>query len=531
MTLSRSADGSPRSRWRGFRSAHANSTDGAGHARVAEAGKTRLSTHYLRYSTGSALVMLAGFVSFPILTRLLDNTQYGILGYYDTWVLIAVAIGKLGAQHTVLRFYPHGEDGERWHAFVTNLFYLPLAMSMCLWAAVAAGLLGYDLLSGARQSPMLWLALLMAPMAIVGSMGEMVMRAGERSRMVMYNRVGWRWLELSMTLGAVLLLQHTALAAYGGRVAAAFVAVAFYVRWIARHLPFVRDSVDLGQLRDGMAYGLPMIANELIMVALVAADRLLIKHLMGDFAPLGVYTIGASLAMQVNVFLGITMFEAFAPMANRLYDTEGAAAVCALKARMLLPMTYAAAGIALLLGLFGTDAIIALSGASKAGSGPVFAAMGVVYALQPVLMVAGYGLLLQKRSGKVMALMLVTLGVNVALNLLLIPRLGVMGSVYATAMTAALLAFAHCVLVPRDLLQLPALRTVLSAGTAAALCAAAVWATDLYGARAGWMRLTLGGASVATLYLLLVLTFDSNLRALARAATTRLLVRFTPATA
>jgi O-antigen/teichoic acid export membrane protein len=30
------------------------------------------------------LVLIAGFVSFPVLTRLLDNHQYGILGYYDT---------------------------------------------------------------------------------------------------------------------------------------------------------------------------------------------------------------------------------------------------------------------------------------------------------------------------------------------------------------------------------------------------------------------------------------------------------------
>ena len=51
-----------------------------------------IGKHYLRYSSANILVLLAGLVSFPIMTRLLDNTQYGILGYYDTWVLMAVAI-------------------------------------------------------------------------------------------------------------------------------------------------------------------------------------------------------------------------------------------------------------------------------------------------------------------------------------------------------------------------------------------------------------------------------------------------------
>ena len=74
------------------------------------AKKPGFATHYLRYSTGNVLVILAGLVSFPILTRLLDNTQYGILNYYDSWVLMAVAFGKLGAQHAIMRFYPHGGD-------------------------------------------------------------------------------------------------------------------------------------------------------------------------------------------------------------------------------------------------------------------------------------------------------------------------------------------------------------------------------------------------------------------------------------
>ena len=63
---------------------------------------TSVGTHYLRYSSANIAVLLAGFVSFPILTRLLDNTQYGILGYYETWIALSVAVLKFGAQHEFL---------------------------------------------------------------------------------------------------------------------------------------------------------------------------------------------------------------------------------------------------------------------------------------------------------------------------------------------------------------------------------------------------------------------------------------------
>ena len=38
-------------------------------------GKLGIAGHYLRYSAGNLSTMVAGLVSFPILTRLLDNTQ------------------------------------------------------------------------------------------------------------------------------------------------------------------------------------------------------------------------------------------------------------------------------------------------------------------------------------------------------------------------------------------------------------------------------------------------------------------------
>jgi len=481
------------------------------------ANKQGIATHYLRYSTGSALVIMAGLVSFPVLTRLLDNTQYGILGYYDTWLLMAVAIGKLGAQHAIMRFYPHGGDAQRLRAFSTNLFYLPLAISLGLWAAVGLGVIVIDLATGARQSGVFWLVAAAAPLMVFASLVETVLRVTENSRLVTFTRVGWRWLELVLMLGAVVLLQHSAFAAYGGKLAAAVLVIVFYARWMRDNLGFSRSALDPASLREGLVYGLPLVANEIVAVALVTLDRLMIKGIMGDFAAVGIYSIGASLAMQVNVFMNLAVFEAFTPMANRLYMTEGAAAVRALKARVLLPMTYAAVGIAALLWCFGTDVIIALSGSAKAASGPVFAMVGMVYALQPVLLVAGYGLLLEKRTVKVLSLMCGSLAVNATLNLLWIPTYGVMGAVYATAVSSAALAIAHCAWVPRELMKLPDLRTVTSAVAIALACVAAVWASDLFGLTQGWPRLLVGGSAMGALYALGALLLDARLRAMVAA--------------
>ena len=328
-----------------------------------------LARHYLRYSTANVLVLMAGLVSFPLLTRLLDNTQYGILGYYETWVLMAVAVAKLGAQHSIQRFYPHGGDEERLRSFGTNLFYLPLLGSLVLWAFVGAVAIVHGQVTGEGHSPVFWMALVMTPMLVYSSLVETVLRVTEQSRTVMVTRVATRWLQLALMLGAVLALQHTAAAAYGGKLVAVVFGMAFYVWWARRNLRFARKAVDAGEIRQSFTYGMPLVATEILAVALVSIDRIMLKSLSGDFAVVGIYSVGAALAMQVHMFMNLTVFESFTPAANRVYVTEGNAAVRALKRTMLMPMTYAAVGVALLLWCLGTDLIIALSGVGQGGVG------------------------------------------------------------------------------------------------------------------------------------------------------------------
>lgn len=470
------------------------------------------TTHLLRYSTGNALAIAAGLVSFPILTRLLDNTQYGILNYYDSWVLMAVAVGKLGAQHAIMRFYPHGGDADSLRAFSTNLFFLPLGISFVLWLLVGAGIVIGDLATGAKQSPVFWMAVASAPLMVFASLVETVLRITEKSGLVMLSRVGWRWLEVFAMVGAVLVLHHSAVAAYGGKLAAAALVIVFYFGWMRRNLSFSRAAVDRTSLRDGLAYGFPLVANEIVAVAFVLLDRVMIKGIIGNFEAVGIYSIGAALAMQVNMFTNITVFEAFTPMANRLFTMDGPAAVRALKQRVLLPLTYALVGIAALLWCFGADAVIALSGHAKSASGPVFAMVGAVYALMPVLLVSGYGLLLEKRTLKVLALTSGSLVVNTVLNLWLIPTHGVMGAVYATAASSAVYAVATCAWVPRELLQLPQPRVLATALAVALACIALVSSSGAFGLAAGWPRLVVGGGAMGVAYVLAVLAIDARLR-------------------
>ena len=477
--------------------------------------KVGVAVHYLRYSSASVLVMLAGLVSFPLLTRLLDNTQYGILGYYETWLMIGVAVAKLGAQHAILRFYPYGDEAGGLPGFATNLFALPLALSCAIWAAGITVFACLDWFGGHAFSPVLWMAVMMVPLQVFVSLVQMMLRAGEHSGLLSVTRVSWRWLELVSMVGAVVLLERTAVAAYGGKMLAAGLVVLFYIHWVRRNLVFSRQ-LDWPRMGTAFRYGMPLVLNEIATVLLISIGRLMLKGMTGEFAAVGIFTIGYSLALQVSMLMSAALSESFIPVANRSWETGGAAAVRTLKARILFPMTYVSIGIAAAIACVGSEAVQAISGADKAASGPVFAWIGALYALYPLLEIGGYGLLLHKRSTTVLWLTAGATTLGVLLNLWLIPAHGYMGATWAAVGSFAVLGLVLYGFCPRALRHRPDGRALATALGAAAVFVLAVEAGGVSALASPWARLFAAGGLWLLLYVAPVLVLDRRLLGLVR---------------
>lgn len=479
---------------------------------VAPVRRPGIATHYLRYSMSNGLVMLAGFISFPILTRLLDNTQFGILRYYDTFMLLGVALIKLGTPHAIVRFYPYDGDAQRMRAFGTNMVLLPLLLSAVVWALVVGGLSLWSGIDGVAYPPILWCAVLMIPMLATVNIVQMVIRASERSDIVMATRIIGRLLELMLVLGAVVLVQHSALAVYGGKMTATVLLLAWLAHWLKRNVHVARNAIDLNAFRNGLVYGIPLMAHELAFSALANLDRVLLKKITGDFASVGIYAIGYSLAMQINVFIDATLSEAFTPVVTRAYETGGSSAVRALKERVLLPMTYAVVAIVTMLLVSGQDLLVALSGPDKAASGEVFVVIGITVSLYALFAISNYGLQLKKRTMLVLGITLAAALLNVVLNFLLIPRMGYIGAAWSTAISYGALSAAQFAVCPKGLARFADTRTVALALACAAVLVAVARGTDLFGVHGAWPRLLVAGVLFVALYALPVLALDPKLR-------------------
>lgn len=478
----------------------------------AQAKPPGIATHYLRYSFSNAFVLLAGVVSFPILTRVLSNTEYGILRYYDALLLLGVAVMKLGSQHTLIRFYPYDGDPEELRSFGANMVMLPMGMSAAVWMVGAIALAVWHDVTGVGLHPVFWCVVVMMPMLAANSIVQMVARARERSDIVMKTRVAGRLTELLLVLAAVLLVQATAAAAYTAKLVATLAMFAWFLDWMRRNVRIERSAIDLRAFRAGLLFGLPMMATELSSSILNNLDRVLLKEITGDFAVAGIYAIGYSLAMQVNMFISATLSEAFTPAVTRAYEVGGSAQVVALKARVLHLLTYAVAAIVSLLIVCGQDLLVTLSGADKAASGSVFVIVGITVSVYAWFDVASYGLLLKNRSLLMLGIMASAAALNVALNFILVPGMGYVGAAWATAASYAALAALLLVVCPKGLVKFPRPRTILTALGCAAFFVYVAQASDLFGMEEPLFRLFVTAILFMGFYAVPVLAMDGQLR-------------------
>jgi len=255
-----------------------------------------------------------------------------------------------------------------------------------------------------------------------------------------------------------------------------------------------------------------MMANELSGVLLSFVDRLMLKHLMGAFAPVGVYTIGYGLALTINTLLQNALFTAFTQVSVRQFETEGPQAVVRTKRVLLHVLVYIVVAMVVGLIVVGRDALLLLAGPDKAASAPVFVLIGINYALDGLFGICFAGLLLYKRSGIVLSMTLAATVLNVLLNLVWIPAYGVMGAVYATFASFLLLTVLHYVTCPRNLRVWPDRNGSLIACALGLLVWLVADLTRLFGLGSHFERLLAMGTLMLVLYVVPALALDRPLR-------------------
>ncbi|MEQ9314287.1 MAG: lipopolysaccharide biosynthesis protein [Henriciella sp.] len=395
----------------------------------------KFARHLAGYLPVNLASVLASFGGIYVFTRLLGADEYGRYALmFSVMALIhtaALAPAEAAAYRFTATADAKGETADHF-ATVRGLMLRSLfasALLMALLTLIVSGMPDY-----LRLLP--WIAVLLPLSTIVQTTLEAHKASQRVSRYALvasFKFVG------SFLIGALIAWQTGAGAAapfIGLTVAAALLCIAELPWLLAQGQG---GTSDADRRRTYLAYGLPIAAALCLDLMLSAADRLLIALFMGE-ASVGEYAAGYGVADKTVLLLCAWAAMAGSPLVMAAYERGGKDAAAG-EARSLISFILllglpAAAGLALVARPLAEAMIGEELRAGAAQIIPWIAFAGLMNGL--LIHYFSEAFQLAKKTGERALLMAVPVIVNIAANLILIPRFGLIGAVGATVAAYAI---------------------------------------------------------------------------------------------
>lgn len=472
----------------------------------------RLVKQSSQYLTATVVNLGLGFISFPILTRVFSVADFGLIDLVQKVFLLLTATSKLGQQNSALRFFSREtfeKDPEQSRRYYSTMYLGVMGMGLVVTGLFAAIVwaLPATILMPSLSSLLLFasaLILLRAVQSILWSF----LRIEERTGIYNVANVLLR----AATIGALLFLlprmgasAHTYFTATMG--VEILIVTALTIPLITRGVLSL-GSFDLTLFKAAILFGSPLVVQELAGIILDSGDRILVQIYLGADA-LGFYSVAYGLSSYVNTLLAAPLGLAILPIYLRIWNSQGREKTIEFLSVGLDFFLMVSALILAVVTVTAHDAVLLLASSKYKGADvliPTLVAGLLVYTSQ-IFITAG--LVIEKKTRPLAATLLYSALLNILLNMVLLPLIGLQGAAIATLISYVFCAIYQSRISFRVLPLMIEYRSVLNY----VLAAIGAWGA---GAAATFSRPAFsffGKATVASgVYLILLLILDRRFR-------------------
>lgn len=410
----------------------------------------RLLVHTSHYGLTSLFTMIAGLVTFPILTRVFSVEDYGAMSLVAATLTVSVTVSKVGVQHSIVRYHSEIVAGKS--RFTIGQLYSTTFLGMATTALIVMGALMLfthlaptHFIGDPKLVGLFSIASTLIIVQVLESALVNFLRAEQRTIALMTYNIAKKYLSLGFILVAVLVVSRTLTAFYTSTVMSETLALIALTAWMFRRAERPRPTraeFSRPLYRELLGFGVPMmIGYELSGLILAVGDRYVIGGMIGE-APLGLYAAAYNLCQYVQQMVIQSVSQAIMPMYMQMWDTKGVAETSAFISRSL--RTYVMIGLPIVAGLaaVGPELLPALASEKYASAAFVLPWVIGGMLVDGTNSMVGAGLFIHRKTRVIMSIVLSCAILNIVLNVILVPRIGIEGSAIATLVSYSAAALA-----------------------------------------------------------------------------------------
>lgn len=386
---------------------------------------------FLDYFYGNFVVLLLGFVSVPLITRVLSTDEYGRTAMFTSAVSIIYIFAILGLDQSYIRYFY--KDGVNRKRLMRQCLKYPLILIIIL-AGIYWIFSGYfnNFLFGRTSRDVTLLVMGYTIISVFERFLFLNIRMEQKGKLYSNLNILSKVLYIAFIILLVKIIgDDYRVVLYALTLPLGLVTLIIGIRYVYVNRHVGADSHELTS-KELLKYGIPFVPMLLMEWLLSSMDKWSIK-IFNDFAQTGIY----SSAMQIMTILltfKITYVAFWAPIAMEKYENEPEEVCKPFFADMFAKVQFLCVMAAFLLTIF-RGIIVLILGPDYREAVRIIPYLSLMPVLSILFEMTGQGC---KFVGKVRYFNYASLAAiicNLIGNTLLVPRLGGIGAALATAVT------------------------------------------------------------------------------------------------
>ena len=388
--------------------------------------------HGLIYGLGSAANSAVGFLFIPLFTVYLSAEEYGVFALVSMIGTIAGSIFYLGVTSSLVRsYFDYQNIDERRTVFSTTFYMLlfgallQIGLGYFFSSYLSVFLLGTDLYERLIFACLVSSALLFLNFAFLT-----YLRLERKS--LTFILVVAAALVVNLFCSSYLLIveDYGVWAPICGALFGQGMQAFYFTLFLAPKV--LRFKLSINELKTQLSFGIPTVLTSFALMSIEWSDRIVIEK-YSDLAAVGVYSLGYKVGAVLNVFLITPFIQVWNPM---MMEYKNSPDISLLFTKIINIYAAMACFFSVTLLLF-VDDIILYFAKDEAYLGSIYIiniiSIGVIfYGLSNIFCA---GLLYSRRVIVVTRIYYFAAFLNLGLNLVMVPRLGIVGAGLATMLT------------------------------------------------------------------------------------------------
>ena len=468
------------------------------------------------YFWGEGLVMASSFISFPILTRILTKDQYGIMALLAVTTTTVGGLASLGLNHkSLVRFYLQFKKAEKLQELVSSMFIVSLSVQiigLIVTVGIAWLCLRFEIIS------INFFSLLPIALAVV-TLQNLFLLLNTLHRMdaniVKYNiySIIKQYSTMIAAVSFVLIYQNL-YSFYFSQLAVLVLIVCFLILHFEKTIGFLfKKIISKPIIKEAIWYGFPLALSGICAIVFNLGDRYVIAYFL-NAEHVASYSVAFSLCNFFKEIVITSINLSLMPMTYKLWEQKKIEQIKLTLYNILKYYYMIVIPVVGILILIPREIITVIASIKYIDAAPVLPLilLGLVVDFDFPF---SAGLHLKKKTSKILLIISMLSLTNIALNCLLVPRLGIKGAACATLICGFLLIFCFYIVSRKELpINIPFLsiaKYMIVAGLTHIILVvfsnALFFHTDL-------LKIISCSALYTIIYLSLLVLFDADIRRL-----------------